>query len=430
MSVCAYVKPVCTDEACSGGHKFMLPETLVSKCPTATEGGKCGDNESGQTAACPKGKVCCQKSDYYWGCDEKCDKPPSVPYQGGKPYTYASHCAAAPEFEKNVNLLKDAYYTKDGAVRPHAALKFFADPLEAGQTTHGATNVADGKYQTYLNRQYLLPASQDVKSMNGGSFKPVNTVISVTMNVSGLAGRENGNLYAVTPGVDPKSRECMRYCDANYVGGVGCPELDLIEANAYGFATTFHKCKRNASGDATSLDAGACDTAGNQGGFVPKKEPPYASRYGAQLTPTESTSLCTYGPGCYIDTTKDIDVKIAFPNCNENPETCEARGLDDGSATMWLQLKQDSRKAVASISPSFGLDGVSETLLNNMENARWALISSQWGCDGSDSSCMQWLSADKSKLSAPVKDAQTNPFTISNLVYSDLDLKLSGPDQL
>ncbi len=32
------------------------------------------------------------------------------------------------------------------------------------------------------------------------------------------------------------------YCDANYVGGIGCPEYDVIEANQYNIASNLHNC--------------------------------------------------------------------------------------------------------------------------------------------------------------------------------------------
>ncbi len=32
------------------------------------------------------------------------------------------------------------------------------------------------------------------------------------------------------------------YCDANYVGGIGCPEMDPIEANKHTVASALHNC--------------------------------------------------------------------------------------------------------------------------------------------------------------------------------------------
>jgi len=34
------------------------------------------------------------------------------------------------------------------------------------------------------------------------------------------------------------------YCDANYVGGSGCPEYDVMEANKHNLASTIHTCKK------------------------------------------------------------------------------------------------------------------------------------------------------------------------------------------
>jgi len=50
------------------------------------------------------------------------------------------------------------------------------------------------------------------------------------------------------------------YCDANFVGGVWCWEMDTIESNKYTMATTPHKCSSPNGAYISSCDRGGCQT--------------------------------------------------------------------------------------------------------------------------------------------------------------------------
>jgi len=38
-------------------------------------------------------------------------------------------------------------------------------------------------------------------------------------------------LYTITMPEEANKEDPFKYCDANYVGGYGCPEFDIMEAN-------------------------------------------------------------------------------------------------------------------------------------------------------------------------------------------------------
>ena len=71
--------------------------------------------------------------------------------------------------------------------------------------------------------------------------------------------------YAIKmPGKNPDGSyhytDPFAYCDANKVGGLYCPEFDLMEANKVGFNGTAHKCDApSAAGYYNNCDgAGQC----------------------------------------------------------------------------------------------------------------------------------------------------------------------------
>ena len=58
-------------------------------------------------------------------------------------------------------------------------------------------------------------------------------------------------------GSDDPSEDMKYYCDANQVGGVYCPEFDIMEANTYSYRSTPHPCSApDANGHYTQCDRG------------------------------------------------------------------------------------------------------------------------------------------------------------------------------
>jgi len=80
------------------------------------------------------------------------------------------------------------------------------------------------------------------------------------------------------------------YCDANQVGGIFCPEFDIMEANTYAWHTTPHKC----------------DAPNDKGHYY------NCDKIGGCFTVAHGT--ISYGPGdsFQINTLKGFHVKIIY----------------------------------------------------------------------------------------------------------------------
>ena len=118
--------------------------------------------------------------------------------------------------------------------------------------------------------------------------------LTFDVNMNEVGCNCNGALYFITmPGynsaqqpVPGKNNEY--YCDANDVGGVWCPEMDVWEANKYAMASTAHTCDYHAPHYYSSCDKGGCGTNVLD-----------ADRNG-------------YGPGKRIDTNRPFTFSVAF----------------------------------------------------------------------------------------------------------------------
>jgi len=86
-------------------------------------------------------------------------------------------------------------------------------------------------YDSYYNTGNLLGGSVKMgvrlDGMQCGCNAALSMVAAPGYNMDGLPVSNNLGTY---------------YCDANAIGGLYCPELDLMEANKYAFKLTAHKC--------------------------------------------------------------------------------------------------------------------------------------------------------------------------------------------
>lgn len=124
----------------------------------------------------------------------------------------------------------------------------------------------------------------------------------------------------------------MYYCDANQVGGVFCPEFDIMEANQYSFHTTAHAC------DAPNSNGfyGNCDRGGSCTADVHKLG---ANDYGP-------------GPNYKIDSLKTIHVKIEFLEEN-NEFTGYTLTMSQDGDELELSCHDQNDKNIAGMSVDF-----------------------------------------------------------------------------
>lgn len=172
--------------------------------------------------------------------------------------------------------------------------------------------------------------------------------LSYTVDLSGVGCACNAAMYLISmparnPDGTPVITKCGDYyCDANYVCGPGCPEVDIQEANNHAWAFTPHKCDRN--GQAYSnCDRGGC---------------------GAKAG--------SYGPGQRIDTNRPIDVHVGF--------------TESGGRLVHTMATFKQGGNTVTITPSCDggyLQNVGEALKAGM-----TIAISNWG---TDSGTMSWL---------------------------------------
>jgi hypothetical protein len=132
-----------------------------------------------------------------------------------------------------------------------------------GVTTTGGTlkqklvTVYNGK-KTIGSRLYLLTS-------DGGSYELFNFVgkeISYDVDLSQILCGVNAAFYTgEMPAKGTGAAGAVYgggYCDANYVGGNGCHEMDIQEANKYAMVMTMHTCQSLG----IQAGRGSCDNGG------------------------------------------------------------------------------------------------------------------------------------------------------------------------
>ena len=118
--------------------------------------------------------------------------------------------------------------------------------------------------------------------------------IKYDVDLSQVGCNCNGALYAISMPAYNSAQQLVPgkngeyYCDANQVGGVYCPEMDIMESNKYAMASTPHTCQYQAPHYYPSCDRGGCGTN------------------------VLDVNYNGYGPGKTIDTNKPFTLSVAF----------------------------------------------------------------------------------------------------------------------
>lgn len=215
---------------------------------------------------------------------------------------------------------------------------------------------SDGKITIQHGPRVYLGKSCD-QSMNGDMFWSINLLgknLSYDVNL-GAAGCGCNIAFYLTnmparrgDGSADPTKCGDYYCDANNVCGVGCPEIDIMEANNAADHVTPHKCDKN------GRTYGNCDGGGC-------------------VRPIDYNQ---FGPGKgTIDTNQEFNVRVGFAGSGTN--------LDHMTTT----LTQNGKTMAVSHYDCGGgyLQSIGQALHDGM-----TIIISSWGDTGSGQD-MSWL---------------------------------------
>lgn len=210
-------------------------------------------------------------------------------------------------------------------------------------------------------RVYLGDSSSGTISLNSFYEMPLlGKRFTFDVDMSDVGCNCNGALYFVTmpaynsaqqpaPGKDNEY-----YCDANQVGGIYCPEMDLMEANKFAMASTAHTCQYHAPHYYSSCDRGGC---------------------GKNVLDADGGG---YGPGKRIDTNKPFTLSVSFITQNGRLSTV-SNYFSQGSQS----LKFDSCNPDYLQWMGMSLPGIVMTMsLWGTENGGMSWLDGKSGCQG------------------------------------------------
>jgi len=129
----------------------------------------------------------------------------------------------------------------------------------------------NGFRMTGDSRGYLLTKDPGA-SLTPDSFWQTNLFdqhFTYDLNLSGVGCHCNAAGYFIKMPAQSPGNGGDYYCDANYVGGVGCPEYDTLESNKYIVTGALHNCGWDGNWF-SDCDMGGCGSSSWQtGGFCP-----------------------------------------------------------------------------------------------------------------------------------------------------------------
>jgi len=116
----------------------------------------------------------------------------------------------------------------------------------------------NGVRMTADSRVYLL--SKEVSTLSPDAFWQVNLDeqhFTYDLNLSGVPCHCNAAGYFIKMPAPNAGGDGDYYCDANYVGGQGCPEYDTLESNKHIVTGALHNCGWDGSWY-SGCDGGGC----------------------------------------------------------------------------------------------------------------------------------------------------------------------------
>merc|ERR1712236_106577 len=108
----------------------------------------------------------------------------------------------------------------------------------------GAIQMHDNGFTMNGNsRLYFCNRAVDGWDPNAYWQTPLNNKhFAYTLDLSNVGCHCNAAAYFINMPANADTEDF--YCDASYVGGSGCPEYDVMEANKHNLASTIHTCKK------------------------------------------------------------------------------------------------------------------------------------------------------------------------------------------
>lgn len=263
------------------------------------------------------------------------------------------------------------------AILASSQAQIIVDGVTYGVSYTNTAPSVSGSSMGFNNDNRLVLLAQPTNSQsstNWALFNFVGKTLTFTVDLSATTCGCNAAVYMVSMG------GLSGYCDANSVGGVACPEMDLLEANTNGIHVTPHCCC--SSGSCTGNQGSAC-LSGTQGSYSFCDQWGIAYGNGGSSGTWGNFGTNAYGPGSgyTINTQQPFTYSISFPT--------DSNGL---LSAMITSLSQNGRTvALTNNLPLSYIQAMTHPLQAGM-----ALVFSLWS-----SSDMTWLDGGSGGCSAP-----------------------------
>jgi len=143
----------------------------------------------------------------------------------------AALCLVTPATSRSVGSIQVKDYGEVWIATPSWTSDSTIEMLDNGFTLHGDSRL----YFVNDSDSNFRPDGFWQVALLGKHF-------SFTVDLSNVGCHCNAAAYFINMPANADTEDF--YCDASYVGGSGCPEYDVMEANKHNLASTIHTCKK------------------------------------------------------------------------------------------------------------------------------------------------------------------------------------------